>query len=203
MLFCPNFLLTVQGWRRQKVSHGERPVRPYVFVDYSDPASGDVPYDPRYPDVARRIAGMVEAVLPDGEIEHIGSTAIPECAGKGVVDMMVMYPEGAVAAARQAVERLGFQLFLSREPFPPERPVFVGMVEHDGEMFRSHVHLMPPGWPEIDTQRRFRDRLSADPALVAEYVALKRAVLTAGVADSGDYNEGKNAFIKEVINGER
>lgn len=185
------------------VSDGERPVKPYVFVDYSDPASAEAPYDLRYPDVARRIAGMIEQVLPNAEFEHIGSTAIPECAGKGVVDMMVVYPEGDIAATRQAVEGLGFQLFLAREPFPRERPVYVGMVEHDGEMFRSHVHLLPPGWPEIETQRMFRDRLAADPGLVAEYVALKRAVLTAGVEDSADYNEGKNAFIKAVVNGER
>ena len=37
----------------------------------------------------------------------------------------------------------------------------------------------------------FRDRLRADPGLVAKYVAAKRAVLDAGVRDGVDYAERK------------
>lgn len=181
----------------------ERPIGPYVFTDYTDPAAADVAYDPRSPDVAGRIAGLIQSVLPAATVEHIGSTAIPGCDGKGVIDMMVLYPEGGIAEARAAVEQNGYQRFESRDPFPPERPVYIGTIEHNGDIFRTHAHLMPPDWPEIVTQRVFRDRLSANPELVAEYVAVKRAVLATGTKDSAEYNDGKNAFIKDVIEGRR
>jgi GrpB-like predicted nucleotidyltransferase (UPF0157 family) len=41
----------------------------------------------------------------------------------------------------------------------------------------------------------FRDRLRADPGLVAEYVAAKRAILEAGVCDGDDYAVKKGKFI--------
>lgn len=180
----------------------DRPITAYVFTRYDDPAAADEPYDARYPAVAQQLVDLIQGRLPGAQVEHIGSTAIPGCAGKGVVDMMVIYPDD-VQAARNAVEALGFQAFVAREPFPAERPVYVGSIKYDGTSFRTHAHLMPVGWPEIETQRTFRDRLQANPELVAEYVALKRAVLAAGTNDSVDYNEGKSAFIQAVISGER
>lgn len=43
-----------------------------------------------------------------------------------------------------------------------------------------------------------RDTLRANPALVAEYVELKQAVLAAGVADGSGY-DGNDAFIQRVL----
>ncbi len=179
----------------------DRRIKPYVFTRYQDSAAASEPYDPRYPAVAELLAGLMRSVVPNAMVEHIGSTAIPGCAGKGVVDMMCVYPTGSLDAVKQAVETLGYQLFLAPDPFPPERPVYVGVVDYQDEPFRTHMHLMPEGWPEIETQRTFRDRLRANPALVEEYVELKQAVLSAGVEDSGAYNAGKDAFIKDVIEG--
>jgi GrpB-like predicted nucleotidyltransferase (UPF0157 family) len=184
------------------MSKHQPPVKPYEFTRYDDPAAADEPWDPRYPEVARHIADLIQPALPAAEIEHIGSTAIPNCTGKGVVDMMVIYP-GRIEEAREVVEDLGFQPFVSSDPFPPQRPVYIGTIRHAGDTFRSHVHLMPPGWPEIETQRRFRDRLRVEPKLVAEYVALKRAVLAAGISSNVEYNDGKGAFINDVIAGRR
>lgn len=185
------------------MSNERRPVGPYVFTQYQDATAADEPYDPRYPAVADLLTRMMLDVFPGAVVEQIGSTAIPGCAGKGVVDMMCVYPTGSLDVAKRAVESLGYQLFLAPDPFPPERPVYVGVVDFEGESYRTHMHLMPEGWPEIETQRIFRVRLKANPALVDEYVKLKRAVLSAGVEDSGAYNAGKNAFIKDVIEGRR
>lgn len=179
----------------------ERPIQPYVPLRYDDPTTADQPYDSRYPRVAERVAALIHERLPDVVVEHIGSTAIPGCSGKGVVDVMVIYEPGSVTAGRAALTSLGFEEFIGREPFPDDRPVFVGMLEHDGQAFRLHAHLIPRGAPEIEEQRAFRDKLRNDPERVAEYVALKRAVLAAGIEDSADYNRGKEAFILSAIRG--
>ncbi|HKG26355.1 MAG TPA: GrpB family protein [Thermomicrobiales bacterium] len=173
----------------------------YEYIRYQDPAAALRPYDPRYPEVARRVIDLIRSRMPDAEVEHVGSTAIPGCAGKGVVDLMLVYPPGRLAAARDALDGLGFQRHDRRGAFPEERPVRIGTLEDDGETFRLHVHVIAADSPEVATQRHFRDTLRADPALVEVYVARKRAVLAAGVTDGNDYNLGKESFIQRVLDG--
>ncbi len=185
------------------MSDQQRPVGPYVFTEYRDPTAASHPYDPCYPEVADHLISLMAGVLPGLVVEHIGSTAVPECSGKGVVDMMCIYPPGDLDAVQVAVESLGYQAFRSADPFPQERPVYIGSVDWQGARFRTHMHLIPEGWPEIETQRTFRDRLRADPDLVKAYCALKEAVLAAGAGDNVAYNAGKEAFIKDVIEGRR
>ena len=40
-------------------------------------------------------------------VEHIGSTSVPGCAGKGIIDLMVLYPVGGLEHARQVLDSLG------------------------------------------------------------------------------------------------
>src|SRR5215469_12963565 len=83
-------------------------------------------HDPRAMEVARRVGALIESHLPDVVVEHVGSTSVPGCAGKGVVDLMVGYPPGRLAAVRDTLDALGFQRQTSREPFPEERPMRTG-----------------------------------------------------------------------------
>ena len=175
----------------------------YEYVQYSDPVAAYRSYDPRCPAVAQRVINLITAQMPDATVEHIGSTAIPECDGKGVVDLMLLYPPGRLAAGRETLDRLGFQRHDRPGAFSDDRPVRIGTIDHDGETFRLHVHVIAADAPEVVHQRAFRDTLRADPTFVAEYVARKRAVLAGGVSDSNDYNLGKDDFIKGVIHGQR
>lgn len=175
----------------------------YEYISYEDPAAAFRPYDARFPEVARRVAALIEARMPEARVEHIGSTAVPGCAGKGVVDMMLVYPPGHLAAARDAVDALGFQRQRPRpNAFTEERPLRIGTIEHDGEQFRLHVHVIGADAPEVANQRHFRDRLRAEDALRDTYAARKQAVLAAGVSDSDAYNQGKEDIIQGVLRDE-
>jgi GrpB-like predicted nucleotidyltransferase (UPF0157 family) len=48
-----------------------------------------------------------------------------------------------------------------------------GSVVYDGTTFLLYVHVIAASSPEAQELRRFRDRLRADPDLVASYVAAK------------------------------
>ncbi len=176
-------------------------IGPYVSIDYTDPTDSFRDHDDRFAAVGRRVMALIrEQVGADAiEVEHIGSSAIPGCAGKGVVDLMVTYLPGGLGAAKAVIDGVGFQRYQAAGAWGEERPVRIGTIDHDGTTFRLHVHVIAADDPEVVSQRRFRDRLRADPALVAEYVAIKRAVLTAGVTDSRAYNRGKDAFIRSVL----
>ncbi len=162
------------------------------------------PYDKRSPEVAARVATLIRERTPAALVEHVGSSAIPGCDGKGVIDLLLMYPPGSLAAARDALDGLGFQRQSGADPFPEERPLRVGTYEYDGDTFRLHVHVIVEDDPEAREQIYFRDRLSADQALIDEYVAAKRESLAGltrpdGIAPNIAYNAGKHPFIRRIL----
>lgn len=156
-------------------------------------------YDPRAAAVARLVAAMIRDHLPERQVEHVGSTAVPGCAGKGIVDLMIPVPEGEMEAVKEVLDRLGFQRQTGRDPFPEDRPMRVGSVVHDGEAFLLHVHVIPASSPEVDELRFFRACLRGDPELLKAYVAQKRKIIAGGVTDSLDYCQEKGKFVKEVL----
>ncbi len=169
-------------------------IEPYLYP----PAACD-DYDPYAPTVAALVAGLITRRLPALSVEHIGSTSIPGCAGKGVVDLMVLPPPGHLEAAKRLLADLGFQPQPNANPHPESRPCRVGTIWYEGRPFRLHVHVIPPQSPEIEQQRAFRARLRADPQMVATYVAHKRAAIAAGHTDAARYNAGKESFIASVL----
>ena len=139
---------------------------------------------------------LIAERLPDTEIEHVGSSSVPGCAGKGTLDLVIPYRDDThLAAINDALFALGFGRQRNRDPFPETRPMRIGAIDHDGGTFLLHVHVVPESGSETTELRSFRDRLRADPSLVAVYVAAKRAILDAGVRDGDDYAEKKGAFI--------
>lgn len=175
------------------------PIGVYEFLSYDDEASIVRPRDPRTIEVAKQVANLIESQMPDARVEHVGSTAVPGCEGKGVVDLQLLYPPNRLDAARDALDALGFQRQASKDPFPEERPLRLGTLTYDGTVFRLHVHVIAADDAEAAELRGFRDRLRADPALVAEYVASKRAAFAGGHTDNLTYLRTKEPFIKRVI----
>ncbi len=165
--------------------------------DHEDAASR--PSDPAAAAMAKALADWLIAGIPGVGVEHIGSTAVPDLPGKGVIDLMLTY-DGAdpaeLARVRSAVDSLGFQHQTGREPWPESRPMRIAAVERQGRRFRVHLHVIDARSPEVGTLLRFRDRLRAEPDLRLRYAELKAAILAAGTTDSLDYSKAKGAFIE-------
>jgi GrpB-like predicted nucleotidyltransferase (UPF0157 family) len=123
-------------------------------------------HDPRSFEVARRVADLIESHLPDVMVEHVGSTAVPGCAGKGVVDLMVLYPPGRLPEVNDVLNALGFQRQTGRDLFPEERPLRLGSIEYDGTRFRLQAHVIALDSPEVLELWTFRDRLRGEPMLL-------------------------------------
>jgi GrpB-like predicted nucleotidyltransferase (UPF0157 family) len=145
-----------------------------------------VEYDPATPAVAQHIVALIEAAAPWAKAEHIGSTAIPGCAGKGIVDLV-------------AVDSLGFQHQRAGHEFPEDRPMRVGAIEYGGRLYRLHVHIVAADSAEAKALYRFRDVLRMDGQLRDAYQAKKRAILESGTSDPAGYTHAKGEFINAVI----
>ena len=163
------------------------------------------PWDPRAVTVAQQVIALIREAVPEAEgevtVEHVGSSAVPGCAGKGVIDLLVMYPPGArgLERAKAALDGIGFQRQVSRDPFPEERPMRVGSYAFDGDEFRLHAHVVAADAAEAAEFLAFRDALRADRALLEAYLTEKRSILAAGVSDSADYSVIKGAFIQRWL----
>jgi len=159
------------------------------------------PYDPDYPKVAAKIAELIRTKLASVIIEHIGSTAIPDCRGKGIIDLMVLYPRGFLDETQEILFSLGFQRQPHKEPFPESRPMRVGSVTYKDKIFQIHVHVIEHGNRESYLAIKFRDKLCQDRSLMREYIRLKEQIIKGGLTDSLEYCKAKQVFIKSVLAG--
>ena len=170
-----------------------------IIGPYEDRQAVCQEYDRRAAEVAQRVAASIRSNLPGVLVEHIGSTSVPGCAGKGIVDLMLLYPDGQLAVARDVLVALGFQRQSTRDPFPEDRPMRTGSLTHEGTPFNLHVHVIASSSPEVQQLRGFRDRLRTDAALRAAYVAAKKAILAGGCTDPIDYCYRKGEFVTEAL----
>jgi GrpB-like predicted nucleotidyltransferase (UPF0157 family) len=173
-----------------------------IVGDYALTAAEYLPYNPESPRVAALIGKIITAANSDVQVEHIGSTAVPGCWGKGIIDLLVLYRSGELELARATLDRLGFQRQPGSDPFPESRPMRVGSVESFGRTYRIHAHVIEAGSADARNLIKFRDMLRADTALRRAYEAEKRAILARGVTKSTDYSKAKGIFIGAVLTAE-
>ncbi|MSP40544.1 MAG: hypothetical protein EXR70_18815 [Deltaproteobacteria bacterium] len=149
--------------------------------------------------VAASLAEMIVSACFDVEVEHIGSTAVTGCAGKGIVDLLVLYPSGSQKAAREGLDQLGFQRHSGADSFPESRPMRVGVVEHLGRLYRIHVHVVEAGSREARDMARFRDILRESAVLRRAYEMEKCRILAQGISNGAEYADAKGEFIRRVL----
>ncbi len=172
---------------------GPYPKQPAVVADW----------DPRIVEVHRRVAALINERRPDVVVEHTGSTAVPGLPGKGVLDLGIEVLPDDVAGVAAHLRSLGFEPQTNANPFPPTRPLLLGSVEHDGELFRIHAHVLPRGhrvWGrDHPRDLAFRDALRADAALRDEYAARKRQIVEGGTTESVRYSLAKTEWIRGAL----
>lgn len=156
-------------------------------------------YDALAPVVAQALITAILETDPHLRVEHVGSSSVPGCGGKGYIDLLVIYTHGKLEVAKHALAKLGFQRQRSRDPFPEDRPMRVGSVEHEGQRYPIHAHVVAASSPEVEEMVWFRDQLRCDTELTHKYEAEKRRVLSAGVKDGVEYAERKGTFVQAVL----
>jgi len=166
---------------------------------YKNPGAVCDAHDPRAPEAARALIRLIRTREPSLMVEHVGSSAVPQCDGKGILDLLVMYGPGGLERAKQALADMGFQNQTGRDPFPEERPMRRGCFEFAGRLYPVHAHVIAHGSAEAAELIRFRDWLRADPEFRAAYVARKREIIRAGVADSIEYSIIKGEFVRGAL----
>ncbi len=151
--------------------------------------------DPRAPAVAQLISNHIRQHLPSIQVEHIGSTAVADCGGRGVIDLMLLYDDEPIDLILATLDTIGFLWVQRDNNLPDEWPKGAGAIKYAGDIFRIHLHVLPRDHMAVSERRAFRDRLQSDPEFRAAYQALKRVILAAGITDPIKYTEAKSDFV--------
>ena len=154
-----------------------------------------VDYDPHWPELYRREAERIRAALGPRvrQLEHAGSTAVPELAAKPVIDILLAVDRSADEEAYlPALTRAGYTLRV-REP---------GWFEHrlcKGPDTDVNLHVFSFGCREIARVLQFRDWLRAHPADRDLYARSKLALAQREWESVDDYARAKGAVIMEIL----
>jgi GrpB-like predicted nucleotidyltransferase (UPF0157 family) len=158
-----------------------------------------VPYDPEWPRRFQAECALLEPVLASwlyGGIHHVGATAVPGLAAKPIIDMMAGVRD--LDEARAAFGPLREQSYLHS----PHRPEIAHHFCKSSPRLSDAtygLHLTETGSSLWRERLAFRDCLRADPALAAEYEALKLELAERHRQDLAAYTAGKRAFVARVL----
>ena len=130
-------------------------------------------------------------------VEHVGSTSVPGLAAKPILDVMAGLNDLTRAAQIAAALAPHDWHYVPPELDGREHRRFFVRVR-DGHRY-AHLHLMDPAGQRWHDQLAFRDALRGDPALVAEYAALKRNLAAQLADDREAYSAAKTTFVRRVL----
>jgi GrpB-like predicted nucleotidyltransferase (UPF0157 family) len=156
-----------------------------------------VPPDPSWPsrfELERTVLAAAIGDWVEGDIHHIGSTAVPGLEAKPIIDILVGVHD--LETARGCFEPLAELGYLYSPYLPEEMHWFC---KPDPARRTHHLHLVPVGSPRYRNELAFRDLLRADPRLASDYAALKRRLAERYRDDREAYTKAKGSFIRGAL----
>ncbi|MCC2322207.1 alpha/beta fold hydrolase [Cellulomonas xiejunii] len=155
-----------------------------------------VPYDDDWPAAFRRVEAELDAALASVDvrsIEHVGSTAVPGLPAKPVIDVDVVVDAAQLAPAIAALGAAGYT-YTGEQGIPGRHAVTAPA----GGTPR-HVYVCVDGCLALRNHLAVRHVLRADPALRAQYAAVKRALAGRELTSMDEYVAGKTAVLRTVL----
>jgi len=150
-------------------------------------------------------------------IAHIGSTSVPGLGAKPIIDILIGLPaEDDLDKVIVPMQQSGYTYFKKYEPMMPYRRLFIkleplpqkmppAMVDIGeefvtGKDFRAmaNIHVLVKDTPHWDRHIAFRDFLQGHSDTRDAYDALKKELSLREFKDTLEYNQAKDAFVKEV-----
>ncbi len=154
-----------------------------------------VEYDPNWATTFSQLAARYAVALvavPVIAIEHVGSTSVPGLAAKPVTDIGIVVARAHVAAAIEAMERIGF--VAQGELGIAER----WSLQAPAGFPRTNTYVIVEGCLSLRNHLGVRTVLRADADLRDRYGALKQTLATQ-TDDIEQYIEGKSALLAEIL----
>ncbi|MBN2154636.1 MAG: GrpB family protein [Candidatus Lokiarchaeota archaeon] len=130
-------------------------------------------------------------------IQHIGSTAIPNILVKSIIDIAIAIKPKFLKEISAIVKIMEYNGYIYRgEIGIIDRHLFVKGTRN----FRTHhIHLIPITHPQWTKHQLFRDYLIDHPETAKRYEKLKISQKNQFAMNQEVYTEGKSQFIQNII----
>ena len=153
-------------------------------------------YDPHWVTQFETEKGALETILGNHTlaIEHIGSTAVPNLAGKPTIDILAIIENiGEADGYQEQLEPLGYK-FLGQYVSSGSRLY----VKEKDNLRLVNLHFFKQGHPHIAEMLRLRDYFRAHPKVVEEYSNLKFELAKKYSSDYGFYRKHKDEWMNAL-----
>lgn len=157
------------------------------------------PYDPIFPLLFKSEKRRIEKVIGRAyRIEHMGSTAVPELGGKGIIDIYLAAPFSDLKILSKKVQKIGYE-------FRPDAGAdsrlfhFVDLSDQKEGIRRYHLHIVARDSADFINSLLFRDFLRAHPDSIKKYAEIKKYAASIAGENKLIYMSTKEGVIKEIM----
>ena len=131
-------------------------------------------------------------------IEHVGSTAIPNLGGKGIIDIAIAVDKIETDSISKQLQELGYEFRTSGST--PDRLFFRADLPDPEEGVRKyHIHLTYPASKDWKDLIAFRDYLRSHPKEAKKYEELKKKAAIEANEDGEKYRKLKEPLFKKML----
>lgn len=155
-------------------------------------------YNPEYKKFFRAERARLKKLLGKSvKIEHVGSTAIPNLGGKGIIDILIGVPKNKIEKIRKKLEKADY--LFSKKASTPDRLFLKKDYPYKQAKRRVHIHLTVLNSEEWKEIIMFRNYLKKHPELIEKYAKIKKAAVKKARGKGEIYRKQKEKFIKSVL----
>lgn len=155
------------------------------------------PYSEIFPNLFQNEKKRISISLNAIAIEHVGSTAIPNLGGKGIIDIAIAVAKEEMELTCTSLQNLGYEF----RPFfsTPDRFYFIIYLPDPEEGSRRyHIHLTYPSSKEWRELIGFRDYLRTHPEAAEEYAKIKQQAALDTNQDGEYYRKMKEPIFQKI-----
>ncbi len=157
------------------------------------------PYSKRFPELFLKEKERISPHLKNAlAIEHVGSTAVPNLGGKGIIDIAIAVHKEDMDGASKELQSLGYE-FRPSFSTPDRFYLIIYLPDAEEESRRYHIHLTfleSKEWKELIA---FRDYLRDHPTVAEEYALLKQEAVQDASGEGAKYRKLKEPLFKKVL----
>jgi|SRR3989338_10139381 len=184
---CMLYVLRCAHYYASKRKHEKRLLKWWNWKDLDINKYTFHKYDAAYEKSFLKEKKKLQKIV-DGQIEHIGSTAVVGLGGKGIIDIAI----GAVDL-KKAKEKLAKSYEYRAKASTRERLFF-----RKGYPAEVHIHLVKLNSRDWKEMIALRNYLRKNPKTALEYAKIKKAAVAKAKGSGKTYRKIKDSFVEKV-----
>lgn len=157
------------------------------------------PYSKNFPRLfEKEKQRIVDFVKEEIVVEHIGSTAIPNMGGKGIIDMTIAISRDKMELTSQKIQKLGY-VFKPTASTPDRLFLRIDLPDPEEGTRIHHIHLTYLSSKDWKEMLAFRDYLISNPKEARKYAEVKKKAADQANGDREKYVRIKEPTIHRIL----